>query len=202
MVNLLDEVLLYSDPYGVALVISPWNYPLQLALLPLASAICGGNCCILKPSEIAIETSKVLANLVPKYLDNVRILDKFYPKKKTIFFQIQNCYFVVVGGVEETKSLLEQRFDYIFFTGSTTVGRMIHHAANKYLTPVTLELGGKSPVYLDESANIDIAVKRILWGKMVNSGQTCVAPDYILCTKEVEIKLISAAKKQLLNFYG
>ena len=109
---------------------------------------------------------------------------------------------MVVGGVEVTKSLLEQRFDYIFFTGSTTVGRMIHRAANQYLTPVTLELGGKSPVYIDESANIDIAVKRILWGKMVNSGQTCVAPDYILCTKEVEIKLISAAKKQLLNFYG
>jgi acyl-CoA reductase-like NAD-dependent aldehyde dehydrogenase len=109
---------------------------------------------------------------------------------------------VVCGGVAETTELLKNRFDYIFYTGSSRVGKIVHQAANKYLTPVTLELGGKSPCYLDSSVDMEIATKRILWGKFVNSGQTCIAPDYILCTKEVERKFVAIAKRLITEWYG
>ncbi|XP_032671707.1 aldehyde dehydrogenase, dimeric NADP-preferring isoform X2 [Odontomachus brunneus] len=178
-----DSVEIRKEPYGVVLIIGAWNYPLQLALNPLIGAIAAGNCAILKPSEVAPATSKYLCETIPKYLDT-------------------ECYHVVAGGISETTEILKQRFDYIFYTGSTAVGRIVREAANKYLTPVTLELGGKSPVYIDMTADIEIATKRILWGKCMNSGQTCIAPDYILCTPEVQNKFIETAKKVLTEWYG
>lgn len=181
--NLLDQVLLYKDPYGVVLVMGAWNYPIQLNFLPFAGALAAGNCIILKPSELAPNCAELIAEIIPKYLDS-------------------DCYKVVLGGVAETTELLKERFDYIFFTGSPIVGKIVHAAANKYLTPVTLELGGKSPVYLDSTANVDIATHRILWGKFVNAGQTCIAPDYLMCTKEVEKDFITAAKNVIKEFYG
>ncbi|GLH02321.1 Probable methylmalonate-semialdehyde dehydrogenase [acylating], mitochondrial [Gryllus bimaculatus] len=130
-----------------------------------------------------LQTAKVLADLIPKYLD-------------------KECYHVVLGGVPETTELLKERFDYIFYTGSTAVGKIVRAAANEYLTPVTLELGGKSPVFIDDTVDMEIATRRILWGKCVNAGQTCVAPDYILCTKEVQDKFVENAKKVLRKWYG
>lgn len=183
MVNIMDGVKIYKDPYGVVLVMGAWNYPLQLTLLPVAAAIAAGNCVIIKPSDVSKASAKFIAETIPKYLD-------------------QECYHVVLGGVPETTELLKQRFDYIFYTGSTRVGQIVHAAANKHLTPVTLELGGKSPCYLDHTCDIGIATRRILWGKLINVGQTCIAPDYLLCTKEVEAKFIAEAKKVLLEWYG
>lgn len=119
-----------------------------------------------------------------------------------IFVHRQDCYQVICGGVEETTKLLNLKFDYIFYTGSTRVGKVIHAAANKYLTPTTLELGGKSPVYIDNTVNIERAVKRILWGKVMNLGQTCIAPDYIICTKEIQGQIIEIARTLLQEFYG
>lgn len=183
MVNIMDGVKIYKDPYGVVLVMGAWNYPLQLTLLPAIAALAAGNCVIIKPSEISEHSAKFIADTVPKYLD-------------------QECYQVVCGGIPETTELLKHRFDYIFYTGSTMVGKIIHQAANKYLTPVTLELGGKSPCYLDKTADITIATKRILWGKLMNAGQTCIAPDYVLCTREVQDKFVAEAKKILPEWYG
>ncbi|XP_046810911.1 aldehyde dehydrogenase, dimeric NADP-preferring isoform X3 [Lucilia cuprina] len=183
LVNLMDDVQIYNDPYGVVLVIGAWNYPLQLLLVPVASAIAAGNCVVLKPSEIAANCAKFIEETLPKYLDN-------------------ECYPVVCGGPEETTELLKQRFDYIFYTGSTRVGQIIHAAANKYLTPCTLELGGKSPCYIDKSVEITTAVKRILWGKLINCGQTCIAPDYVLCSKEIQEQFIKEAKIILKEWYG
>ncbi|XP_073812789.1 aldehyde dehydrogenase type III isoform X5 [Musca autumnalis] len=183
MVNLMDDVEIYKDPYGVVLVIGAWNYPLQLLLVPVASAIAAGNCVVIKPSEVAANCAKFIQETLPKYLDN-------------------ECYPIVCGGPQETTELLKQRFDYIFYTGSTRVGQIIHAAANKYLTPVTLELGGKSPCYIDKTVELKTAVKRILWGKLINCGQTCIAPDYVLCSKEIEVEFIKEAKEILKEWYG
>lgn len=183
LVNFFDGIRIHKDPFGVALVIGAWNYPLQLTMIPVQNAIAAGNCVIIKPSEIATASAQFLADYIPKYLDS-------------------ECYHVVVGGVKETTELLKQKFDYIFYTGSARVGQIIHAAANKYLTPVTLELGGKSPCYLDNTIDIDLATKRILWGKFINNGQTCIAPDYVLCTKEVQGKFLESAKKCLKEWYG
>ncbi|KAL9922184.1 aldehyde dehydrogenase type III isoform 1-T1 [Glossina fuscipes fuscipes] len=183
LANALDNLEIYHDPYGVVLVIGAWNYPLQLLLVPVAAAIAAGNCVILKPSELAANCAKFVQETIPKYLDN-------------------ECYPVVCGGHEETAELLKQRFDYIFFTGSTRVGKIVHAAANKYLTPITLELGGKSPCYIDRSVELRTAVKRILWGKLINCGQTCIAPDYVLCSKEIEKKFVAEAKDILKEWYG
>ncbi|XP_015180425.1 PREDICTED: aldehyde dehydrogenase, dimeric NADP-preferring isoform X4 [Polistes dominula] len=183
MMNLLDGVEIHKDPYGVVLIIGAWNYPIQLVLAPLIGAIAAGNCVIVKPSEVAQATANLFAELIPKYLDT-------------------ECYRVITGSVAETTELLKQRFDYIFYTGSTNVGRIVREASNKYLTPVTLELGGKSPVYIDNSADISIATKRILWGKFINVGQTCIAPDYVLCSTEVQNKFLEEAKKILKEWYG
>lgn len=183
LVNILDGVYVYKDPYGVVLVMGAWNYPLHLSLAPVAGAIAAGNCVVIKPSEVAPATADLLAELVPKYLDKA-------------------CYPVYLGGISETTELLKEKFDYIFYTGSTAVGRIIHRAANEHLTPTTLELGGKSPVYVDSTVDMEIAVKRILWGKCTNAGQTCVAPDYILCTKEVQEKFVATAQKVLHEFFG
>ncbi|XP_018564881.1 aldehyde dehydrogenase, dimeric NADP-preferring-like [Anoplophora glabripennis] len=183
LVNVLDGVYRYKDPYGVVLIIGAWNYPLLLTLGPLVGALAAGNVVILKPSELSPATSSMTAKILTKYLD-------------------KECFQVFLGGVEETTELLKEKFDYIFFTGSTTVGRIVYQAAAKYLTPTTLELGGKSPSYIDESADIKKTAKRILWGKLINSGQTCVAPDYILCTKTVQEKFLQHAKLIITEFYG
>lgn len=182
-VNMMDEVIIYNDPYGVVLVIGAWNYPLQVTLAPVAAAMAAGNCVLIKPSEVAPATSKFIAQTIPKYLD-------------------QEFYRVVEGGVKETTELLKQKFDYVFYTGSGRVGKIIHQACSENLTPCTLELGGKSPCYIDSTANIAFATKRILWGKFVNAGQTCIAPDYVLCTKDVQKKFLKEALATLEQWYG
>ncbi|KAF5285794.1 hypothetical protein FQA39_LY04255 [Lamprigera yunnana] len=180
--NWLDNVYVYNEPYGVVLIIGAWNYPFLLTLSPLTGAIAAGNCVVIKPSEISCASAKFMYEMLPKYLDS-----EFYQ--------------VFCGGPEQTSELLQQRFDYIFFTGSTQIGKLVHAAANKYLTPTTLELGGKSPVYIDNTANIDVVAHRVLWGKWINAGQTCIAPDYILCSKEVEEKFLKAATRILHEWY-
>ncbi|XP_055707500.1 aldehyde dehydrogenase, dimeric NADP-preferring isoform X6 [Phlebotomus papatasi] len=182
-VNMLDGVYIYKEPFGVVLVMGAWNYPLQLTLLPVAAAIAAGNCVVIKPSEVSPNCAKFIADKVPRYLDN-------------------ECFPVILGGVQETTELLKEKFDYIFYTGSTRVGKIVHAAANENLTPVTLELGGKSPCYVDNSCNIAYATRRILWGKLINAGQTCIAPDYLLCSKEVQGKFLEEARKVLQEWYG
>jgi len=174
---------LMPEPLGVVLVIAPWNYPVQLLLVPAASAIAAGNAVVMKPSEVSAATSAVLARLVPKYLD-------------------QSAITLVEGGVPETTDLLGQRFDHIFYTGNGTVGRIVMAAAANHLTPVTLELGGKSPVIIDESANVKVAARRIAWGKWLNAGQTCVAPDYVLVNEKVRDRFIDELGKAVTDFYG
>lgn len=182
-VNVTDGVYVINDPYGVVLIMGAWNYPINLTMLPVQGAIAAGNCVILKPSDLAEHTGKFLAEILPKYLDN-------------------DCYQVVLGGIPETTELLNQKFDLIFYTGSTRVGQIVHAAANKHLTPTILELGGKSPAYIDSTADIITATKRILWGKFLNFGQTCIAPDYILCTRKIEEEFIKVAKNILIEWYG
>ena len=171
------------EPLGVVLVIAPWNYPVQLLLVPSAGAIAAGNAVILKPSEVSAATSALLGRLIPKYLDSSAIR-------------------VVEGGVPETTELLNQRFDHIFYTGNGTVGRVVMRAAAEHLTPVTLELGGKSPTIVDKSADLDVAARRITWAKFVNSGQTCVAPDYVLAHRSVADSLVDKISATVSEFYG
>jgi aldehyde dehydrogenase (NAD+) len=171
------------EPLGVVLVIAPWNYPVQLLLSPLVGALAAGNCAVLKPSEITAHTSALLARLVPRYLD-------------------PDCVTLVEGGVPETTALLEQRWDHVFYTGNGTVGRVVMEAAARHLTPVTLELGGKSPCILDATANLDVAARRIAWGKWLNAGQTCVAPDYVLVQREREEELVERLARAVRGFYG
>ncbi|WP_156290859.1 aldehyde dehydrogenase [Oceanobacillus salinisoli] len=172
-----------KEPFGVALVISPWNYPLQLALAPVIGAISAGNCVVLKPSEHATATSSLLADMIRDHFDS-------------------SFFTVIEGGIETTTELLEQRFDKIFFTGSLEVGKIVMKAASEHLTPVTLELGGKSPAVVDEDANINLAAKRIVWGKFTNAGQTCVAPDYVCVHEKVKFKFLKAVKKYIRSFYS
>jgi aldehyde dehydrogenase (NAD+) len=174
---------LIPEPLGVVLVIAPWNYPIQLLLVPAAGAIAAGNAVVMKPSEVSAATSTVLARLVPKYLD-------------------QKAITLVEGGVPETTALLAEHFDHIFYTGNGTVGRIVMAAAANNLTPVTLELGGKSPVIIDESANIHVAARRIAWGKWLNAGQTCVAPDYILVNEKVRQPFLDELGKAINDFFG
>ncbi len=174
---------LYPEPYGIALILSPWNYPIQLALAPLAGAIAAGNCAVVKPSEYSAHSAAVVERI---------LTDAF----------LEEFVAVVRGGREENRFLLEEKFDYIFFTGSYEVGKVVMRAAAEYLTPLTLELGGKSPCLVDETANIDLAAKRIIWGKLVNGGQTCVAPDYVLVHASVKQALIERMKHYIARFYG
>ena len=170
------------EPYGVVLIMSPWNYPVQLCLSPLVGAISGGNCAIVKPSAYTPNTSKAIAEL---------IRETFEPE-----------YIAVVeGGREENSALLEEKFDYIFFTGSPTVGKVVMAAASKHLTPVTLELGGKSPAIVDESADIKTSARRIAFGKVLNAGQTCVEPDYLLIHESVKERFIEEFKNALKEFF-
>lgn len=172
------------EPYGVALIIGAFNYPVNLVLSPLVGAICAGNCCVIKPSELAPACEAFLVKILPKYLDN-------------------DCYKIVCGGVEVTKALLSQHWDKIFFTGSTRVGKIVMQAASAHLTPVSLELGGKSPTIIDESArDIELAVQRILWGKFANAGQTCIAPDYVLCHEKHYEEFLRISAKTITQFFG
>ncbi len=175
--------MVYKEPYGNVLIISPWNYPFLLALSPLVGAIAAGNCCVLKPSEYAPQTAGVLVEII------------------TETFPAEVCT-VIEGGVEETTELLKERFDFIFYTGSTTVGRIIAKAAAEHLTPVVLELGGKSPCIVDETADIKTAARRIVWGKFLNGGQTCVAPDYLLVQRSKKAELLTAMQQEIKQFYG
>jgi aldehyde dehydrogenase (NAD+) len=172
-----------AEPLGTALIIGAWNYPFQLVFAPLIAAIAAGNCAVLKPSELASATSALIAKIVPEYLDT-------------------NAIAVVEGAVEETTELLKQHFDHIFYTGGETVGKIVMRAAAENLTPVTLELGGKSPCIVENSADIDVTAARIVWSKWMNAGQTCVAPDYVLVEKSLSSKLIAAIQTKIAEFYG
>lgn len=172
-----------QEPYGTVLVIAPWNYPLQLVLAPLVPALAAGNVAVLKPSEVAPATAAAVAEWVPKYLD-------------------ERAVRVVTGGVDETTALLAQRFDHIFYTGNGTVGRVVMRAAAEHLTPVTLELGGKSPAIVTRSANVAVAARRIAWGKFINAGQTCVAPDFALVDEAVHDRFVDELRKSVRKFYG
>lgn len=174
---------IYPEPYGVALIISPWNYPFQLVLSPLIGAMAAGNCAVLKPSEFTPHTSQLLERLVKEYFPEEYI-------------------YVVQGTVEETQALLKEKFDYIFFTGSTAVGKIIMKAAAEHLTPVTLELGGKSPCIVHEDAHLKLTAKRIVWGKYLNAGQTCIAPDYLLVHRSMKDQLLQEMKSYIHEFYG
>lgn len=170
-------------PYGVTLIMSPWNYPFLLTMEPLVDALAAGNTAVVKPSAYSPATSEVMREILEEV---------FAPEYVA----------VVTGGRAENTSLLQEKFDYIFFTGSQAVGREVMAQAAKHLTPVTLELGGKSPCIVDKSANIKLTAKRIVFGKYLNCGQTCVAPDYILCEKEVQEPLIEALKTEIVKQFG
>ena len=169
LANQLGSSKIHPEPLGCTLVIGAWNYPYQLSLSPVVAALAAGNTCLLKPSEIADNSMKAMA----------KIINENFPKE---------YLYVVEGGVEEITEILKLKFDKIFFTGSPKVGQIVYEAAAKHLTPVTLELGGKSPAIVTSSANFEVAAKRIVWGKFLNAGQTCVAPDYILVDEVFEVK--------------
>lgn len=178
-----SKSFLYSEPYGVILIVAPWNYPFQLAIGPLIGAIAAGNCAIIKPSELTPKTSELLARLV----------EEIFPKEYIS---------VVFGGVEESQALLNEKTDYIFFTGSVIVGKIFMEAAAKNLTPVTLELGGKSPCIIHKDANLKVAAKRIAWGKFTNSGQTCIAPDYLYVHQNIKDEFLLHLKNAIKELYG
>ncbi|HKL78809.1 MAG TPA: aldehyde dehydrogenase [Mobilitalea sp.] len=174
---------IYSEPYGVVLILSPWNYPFMLTIDPLIGAIAAGNCAIIKPSNYSPNVSSIVDTIIKEAFSLSYVT-------------------VIQGGREANQNLLKEKFDYIFFTGSPLVGKAVMEAASKYLTPISLELGGKSPCIVDQTANLDRAAKRIVWGKFLNSGQTCVAPDYLLVHSKVKEQLVSLMKKYILQFYG
>lgn len=174
---------IYPEPYGVVLIISPWNYPFLLAIEPLVGAIASGNCAVIKPSELSPNTSEVIHKIISECFEE--------------------CYISVVqGGPEVSQELLNLKFDYIFFTGSTRVGKIIMKKAAENLIPVTLELGGKSPCIVDETANLRMAAKRIAWGKFINAGQTCVAPDYALVHEEAYEAFLELLREETEKLYG
>jgi aldehyde dehydrogenase (NAD+) len=179
----LGKAQVRFDPLGLCLIIGAWNFPLLLLLSPLVPAICGGNCAILKPSELAPSTAETIARLIPKYLDT-------------------NGFSVITGGPAEASQLLEQKLDHIFFTGSSAVGSFVMEKAAKTLTPLVLELGGKNPTIVHESADLRVAARRIIQGKFINTGQTCTAPDYLLVWKSVKDSLLAHMKEAIVEFYG
>jgi len=181
--NFPGKAYAMHDPHGVCLIMSPWNYPFQLTVLPLVGAIAAGNTAVVKPSAYSVATSAVIAKIVGATFSDDYVA-------------------VIEGGRDVNKSLLDRHFDYIFFTGSVEVGKLVMQSAAKFLTPVTLELGGKSPCIIDKSADLDLAAKRSMWGKCINSGQTCVAPDYFLVHQSVKDEFIEKAKKYIGKFYG
>lgn len=174
---------IYREPLGQVLIMAPWNYPINLLLAPLIGAIAGGNCAVLKPSELAPHTSRALAELV----------SETFPRKYVA---------VVEGGVQTAEALLHRRWDHIFFTGGTGIGRIVARAAAEHLTPVTLELGGKSPCIVMADADLELSARRIVWGKFVNAGQTCVAPDYLLVSAQVKEQLLDRMRHYVTQFFG
>lgn len=180
LLNFPSKSYIYPEPLGTCLVIGAWNYPIQLSFAPVIAAIAAGNTVVLKPSEIPSKTSKVIAQIVN---------DNF----KASFFH------VVEGGVETTAQLLDLKWDKIFFTGSVNVGRIVYKAAAQYLTPVTLELGGKSPAIVTKSCNLDVTVNRIVWGKFLNAGQTCIAPDYVMVEESIKDEFLEKLKCRILE---
>lgn len=183
LLNYPSKGAVYHEPLGLALIIGPWNYPAQLIFSPLIGALAAGNCALLKPSELAVHTSAIVSRIVTETFDPDHVV-------------------VMEGGVEISQALLEQHFDMIFFTGSTRVGRLVMQAAARHLTPVILELGGKSPAIVDADADLKVAAKRIVWGKFFNAGQTCVAPDYLLVHADVKQTLLDLMVTQISEFYG
>lgn len=183
LLNFPSTDYIYKEPYGKVLIIAPWNYPYQLALCPLIAAVAAGNQIVIKPSELTPNTSKIISKIISETFD-------------------ENHVKCVEGGVEITKQLLVQRWDYIFFTGSVAVGKIVAKAAAENLTPVTLELGGKNPCIIDATANIKLAAKRIVWGKFLNAGQTCNAPDYLLVSNKIKPAFIESLKKEIIAAYG
>ncbi len=183
LVHFPAKSYIYSEPLGVALIIGTWNYPIQLILCPLVGALAAGNCSILKPSRLAPHTSDLIARIIK---------EKFDP----------GLIAVVQGGAEAVKTLLEDRFDHIFFTGGTSVGRIVAEAAARKLTPVTLELGGKSPCLVDREVHLDYAARRITWGKFFNAGQTCVAPDYLMVHTSRKKEILERIRGYIGEFYG
>ncbi|XP_049911929.1 aldehyde dehydrogenase family 3 member A2-like isoform X2 [Epinephelus moara] len=182
LLTIADEVYVQPEPLGVVLIIGAWNYPWAVTLQPLVGAIAAGNAAVIKPSEVSSHSAKVMDELLPHYLD-------------------KDLYPVVTGGVSETQELLKQRLDHIFYTGNSTVGKLVMAAAARHLTPVTLELGGKSPCYIDKNCDIAVACRRITWGKFVNCGQTCIAPDFILCESSIQSQVVEEIKKCIKEFY-
>ncbi|XP_015782605.1 aldehyde dehydrogenase, dimeric NADP-preferring-like [Tetranychus urticae] len=184
LVLAFDDAFIQPEPYGLVLIIGTWNYPLIVCLSPLIGAIAAGNVAIVKPSEIAPNAADLFEKLLPQYVD-------------------KDCYRVINGDATVNQHLLKEKFDYIFFTGSQPIGRKVYASAVDNFTPVTLELGGKSPVYIDDSViDQDFCYKRLLWAKFINAGQTCVAPDYVLCSDKVAQRFIRSAKLILKQFYG
>ncbi|XP_067047093.1 aldehyde dehydrogenase family 3 member A2-like [Acropora muricata] len=180
----MDACFTVSEPLEVTLIIGPWNYPIQLTILPLVGAIAAGNCAVVKPSEVAPAAAEILERLLHQYLD-------------------QDCYSVITGGVNEAQYLLKKcKFDTISYTGGSAVGRIVMEAAAKNLTKVILELGGKSPCYVDKDSDLEVSAKRIAYGKFTNAGQICVAPDYVLCHSDIQKELIDFLKETVLDFYG
>lgn len=174
---------IYKEPYGTVLVIAPWNYPFLLAIEPLIMAIAAGNTVVVKPSELTVHTSQLVTEII-----------------KSVF--VTEHATSIEGGIPIATELLEQQWDYIFFTGSVSVGKIVAKAAAKHLTPVTLELGGKSPCIVDKTINLKLAAKRIVWGKFFNGGQTCIAPDYVIANTTIKDNLIEALKTEIINAYG
>ncbi len=183
MLTFPSKSYIYKEPFGNVLVIAPWNYPFLLAIEPVIMAIAAGNTVVLKPSELTSNTSQLITN----------IIEKVFPKSYVASVQ---------GGVDVATELLDQKWDYIFFTGSVPVGKIIAKAAAKHLTPVTLELGGKSPCIIDDSVDVSLVARRLTWGKFLNAGQTCIAPDYLIVKSNIKQKLIEALKAEITKRYG
>lgn len=178
-----SKSFIMPEPYGVSLIIAPWNYPFNLALIPLVSSIAAGNCSVIKPSEYSFHSSAVLDEIISKTFDPSFVK-------------------VITGDANEAKALLEEKFDYIFFTGSVATGRRIMEAAARHLTPLTLELGGKSPCIITRDVDVEIAARRVAWAKFFNSGQTCIAPDYIFVERAIKPDFVNCLKKQVRKLYG
>ena len=183
LLNFPSTDYIYKEPYGKVLIIAPWNYPYQLALCPMIAAVAAGNQVVVKPSELTPNSSKIVAKIIDETFDKNHV----------------EC---IEGNAEVAQQLLSKRWDYIFFTGSVAVGKIIAKAAAENLTPITLELGGKNPCIIDETANLKLAAKRIVWGKFLNAGQTCIAPDYILVSDKVKNAFIELLKKEIEIAYG
>jgi aldehyde dehydrogenase (NAD+) len=183
MMALPGRSYIQPEPKGVVLIIAPWNYPLSMVCAPLVGVIAAGNCAVLKPSEVTTHTSAAIARILPRYLD-------------------RDAFAVVEGGVPETTELLENQFDHILYTGNERVARIVMTAAAKHLTPCTLELGGKSPCLIDKNANLKVAASRIAWGKFINAGQTCVAPDHVLVHRAVATQFTELLAAKIKEFYG